>query len=458
MDTVYALATPPGRSGVAVIRVSGPQAGESFQKLANRALPPPRQAALCKLTDPGSHEIIDRALAIFFKSPASYTGEDVIEYHLHGGRAVVDAALSALAKCESHRLAEPGEFTRRAFENGKLDLTEAEAVADLINAETQAQKIQALAQMEGGLLRLYNGWSEALKNNLAHLEADLEFPDEDLPGGIAAKIKPVLLKIVAEISQHLSDNRRGERLRGGIQVAVIGAPNAGKSSLVNALAQRDVAIVSDVPGTTRDVIEVHIDLGGYPVILADTAGLRPDQIGKDKILGGQEKIESEGIRRALARAQNADLKILLFDATKRKLDEHTLNLLDDDSLVVFNKSDFFQSDAHKESFQNHLKELNRKAIFISAQRGDGLDKLIGQLLKKVKILLGSSEAPSLTRARHRHALEETRTCLQRAQKAKLPELMAEDVRLAVRSLGRITGKVDVEDLLDVIFRDFCIGK
>ncbi len=275
MDTIYAPATSPGRSSVAIVRVSGANAAKSLRQLTGRESHAPRMATLSMLADPAAGELIDHAVVVYFQGPKSYTGEDVVEYHLHGGKAVVDSLLSALAAHEDHRLAEPGEFTRRAFENGKMDLTEAEAVADLVNAETQAQKLLAIAQMEGSLANLYTRWTDTLKENLAHLEADIEFPDEDLPHGIIPKVKPVLLQLVSEISQHLSDNRRGEILRGGVQVAVIGAPNAGKSSLVNALAQRDVAIVSDVPGTTRDIIEAHLDIGGYPVILSDTAGLRP---------------------------------------------------------------------------------------------------------------------------------------------------------------------------------------
>lgn len=454
MSTIYALATPPGRSGVAIVRVSGPQALDSLNDFTDAEGIRARRVNVCMLADPVAGELIDRAVVLFFRGPASYTGEDVVEYHLHGGRAVVDALLAALAAQDNHRLAEPGEFTRRAFENGKLDLTEAEAVADLIDAETQAQKAQALAQMEGSLSRLYQKWTDIIEKNLAHLEADIEFPDEDLPQGIVPKLKPVLLTLVSEITQHLSDNRRGERLRDGIHVAIIGAPNAGKSSLMNALSQRDIAIVSDVPGTTRDIIEAHLDLGGFPVILSDTAGLRPDQIGTR----GHSKIEGEGIRRALKRAEEADLKILLFDSTRRKLDEHTLDLLDENSIVVFNKRDFFKSDAHHESFLNHLGALAKDAIFVSAQSGEGLEDLADEMLRKIKALIGWSEIPSLTRARHREALEEARKSLQGAQKAKLPELMAEDMRLAMRAIGRITGKVDIEDLLDVIFRDFCIGK
>lgn len=448
-DTIYALATPPGKSGVAVVRVSGPQAFESLSLLTGRkekfssSSAPAQAIKLCKLLDPVSRETIDKALVATFANPRSFTGEDVVEYHLHGSPAVIKSLLSMLSGQKNHRLAEPGEFTRRAFENGKMDLTGAEAVADLINAETEAQKAQALSQMEGSLSRLYDEWRETLTKTLAHAEADLEFPDEDMPEGIFPQLRPGIEKMIAALEQHLDDNRRGERLRDGIHVAVIGAPNAGKSTLVNALTQRDVAIVSDLAGTTRDVIEVHLDLGGYPVILSDTAGLRPDQIGNE----GQDSIESEGIRRALQRAEAADIRLLVFDGTQEKPDSHTAGLLNDASLYVVNKKDKVQGKNHPDN-----------AVFISAETGEGLEQLTGSLVEKIEALIGSRETPSLTRQRHRDAIEECRSALARALEAELPELMAEDLRLAIRALGRITGKVDVEDLLDVIFKDFCIGK
>lgn len=402
-----------------------------------------RTSQLLPLKNPADGSLIDRALVLGFKNPASFTGEDVVEYHIHGGRAIIDELLGVLGAQPGHRMAEAGEFTKRAFMNGKMDLTAAEAIADLVDAETAAQKAQALSQMGGVLATLYQGWTEELKTSLAHLEADLEFPDEDLPEGIAPQLRSVIEGLSQSIADHLNDNRRGERLRDGIHVAVIGAPNAGKSSLINALAQRDVAIVSDIAGTTRDVIEVHLDLGGYPVILADTAGLRPDQIGEE----GQDLIESEGIRRALKRAQEADIKLLLFDATSAQPDPHTLDLLDVNALVAVNKID-----------EQAALELPCPSLLFSAKTGEGLEALIKALTDKVAELIGSSETPSLTRQRHRAALEACHQALGRALAADLPELMAEDMRLAIRALGRITGKVDVEDLLDVIFNDFCIGK
>ncbi|MGB0719709.1 MAG: tRNA uridine-5-carboxymethylaminomethyl(34) synthesis GTPase MnmE, partial [Bdellovibrionales bacterium] len=370
--------------------------------------------------------------------------EDVVEYHLHGGRAVIDGLLDVLAAQPGYRMAEPGEFTRRAFENGKMDLTEAEAVADLIHAETQAQKAQALAQMGGALYTLYEGWSDRLKTLLAHVEADIEFPDEDVPDQISPALLAQIKDLIAEIVAHLNDNRRGERLRDGIHIAVIGAPNAGKSSLVNALAQREVAIVSDLAGTTRDVIEAHLDLGGYPVILSDTAGLRPDLIGDDDAHG---RIESEGMRRALARAQEADLRVLLFDGSQNAPDAETLKLADDMAVLAVNKIDVRHVDFHLDG-----------ALDVSVKNGAGLDGLLERLVARISNLVGQSDAPALTRKRHRQALESGLDHLQRSLNAALPELTAEDLRLAIRALGRITGRVDVEDLLDVIFKDFCIGK
>ncbi|SMF62691.1 tRNA modification GTPase trmE [Azospirillum oryzae] len=439
--TIYALATAPGRSGVAVVRISGPEAGSALTALTGRPLPAPRRAVLTKLRDPGSGDALDDALVLRFTGPASFTGEDVVELHLHGGRAVVTGVIEALATLPGLRLAEPGEFTRRAFENGKLDLTEAEAVADLIDAETTAQRRQALRQMEGALGKLYDGWRERLTRALAHIEADIDFAEDDLPGGVADAVRPVITGLADEIATHLNDGGRGERLREGLHIAIVGAPNAGKSSLLNALARRDAAIVSARAGTTRDIIEVHLDLGGYPVVLADTAGLRE---------AAADEVEEEGIRRARDRAARADVKVAVFDATTLPdLDPATLGLIDTDTVVVFNKTDLATAGDLRPDLS---------PILVSAHTGAGLKALEEALTAFSADRLAIGSAPSLTRARHRAALTECRGSLLRALDAPLPELAAEDVRLASRALGRITGRVDVEDLLDVIFRDFCIGK
>ena len=460
-DTIFALATPMGRSGVAMVRVSGPRALESLERLSGRKVTQRsiNYAVFAEDVSCETSQTIDHGVANVFIAPASYTGENVVEYNLHGGVAIINHMLEALGRMDGLRMAEPGEFTRRAFENGKLDLTEAEAVADLIDAETSLQKSQALNQIGGALSRLYHGWAERLTKSLAYIEADMEFPDEDMPDGVTNEVLPVLEEIKSQIADHLDDNRRGERLRDGIHVAVIGAPNAGKSTLVNALAQRDVAIVSDMAGTTRDVIEVHLNIGGYPIILSDTAGLRPDQIGAE----GHEGIESEGIRRALKRAKDADIKLLVFDANE-PFHEDTLALYEENAVIVLNKVDEINHQdrqAHQDTIRKSLGDLGvlgGSICIVSARDEIGLNQLTQALLDKASHLIGNQDTPSLTRQRHRSAVEECVSAIDRAMSAALPELRGEDVRLAVRALGRITGRVDVEDLLDVIFKDFCIGK
>lgn len=443
METIFALASGRGMSGVAVIRVSGPKAMDSAKALTGLENIPLREAVLRTLKDPVSRGTVDRALILGFKEPASFTGEDTVEYHLHGSTAVIQQMLEILGRQPQHRMAEPGEFTRRAFQNGKMDLTEAEGLADLIHAQTQLQKDMALNQMGGHLAKLYDQWREALTKILAHVEADLEFPDEDIPEGIMPRLKPDIENLIKEIREHLNDNRRGERLREGIKIAVIGAPNAGKSSLVNLLAQRDVAIVSDLAGTTRDIIETHLDIGGYPVILSDTAGLRPELLSES----GHDAIESEGIRRALETAKQADIKILLYNGMQEKPDHHTLELEDEIALPLINKADEAVNVNHP---KNPLK--------ISAKTGTGVPEFLSALTQKIASLIGNLDSPSITRQRHRDALGECLSSLERSLTSPLPELFAEDLRLAIRDLGRITGRVDVEDLLDVVFRDFCIGK
>lgn len=446
-ETIYALSSAPGKAGVSVVRVSGPDAPQSLSVLTRGKIHTPRQAHLSYLYD-GAH-VIDHAMVVLFAPPASFTGETVVEYHLHGSRAVIDALFSVLATQPGHRLAEPGEFTRRAFENGKMDLTKAEAIADLIDAETQSQKDQALQQMSGALSELYEGWRERLIKSLAYVEAIIDFPDEDIPDSETAKAKPGIVSLCADISAHLNDNRRGERLRDGLKLVVIGAPNAGKSSLVNLLAERDVAIVSDISGTTRDVIDVPMTLAGYPVILSDTAGLRPEAVGET----GHDKLESEGIKRARARAQTADIKILVFDGTMRQPCSATFDLQDDNAVILINKKD------QMTTAQKQIYADMPHAVFVSAYTQEGMSECLDMLSAKIKQVMDVPRGHvSLTRARHREALTHALDRLSHALNAPSPELMAEDLRLSARALGRITGRVDVEDLLDVIFRDFCIGK
>ena len=426
--TIFALASAPGRAGLAVVRVSGPRAGPALAALAGQT-PPPRRASVRWLSWKGA--ALDRALLLWFPGPDSFTGEDVAEFHIHGGRAVREALFAAL--CElGLRPAEPGEFSRRAVENGRFDLTRAEAVADLAEAETPAQLRQALRQYEGGLAELYEGWRTGLLHALARAEAAIDFSDDGVEEMELAASHLAASEIAKQIQSHIDDSGRGEALREGLRLAIIGPPNAGKSSLINALARRDIAIVSETPGTTRDVIRVRLDLGGYPVHVADTAGLRETQ----------NAIEAEGVRRACAEAAASHLTLLLLDGSAAAMPSGIKA-----DLVVRNKSDlpgFKKGDG----------------LSLSLKSGEGLNALLDALTALVAARLESGDAspPALTRPRHRRALNEALHSLKHGETAGAPELFAEDLRLAMRAIGRITGAVDVEEILDSVFRDFCIGK
>jgi tRNA modification GTPase len=378
-------------------------------------------------------QAIDQGLLLWMPGPASFTGEDVAEFHIHGGRAVRETLFDALAAL-GLRPAEPGEFSRRAVENGRLDLTQAEAIADLVDAETEAQRRQALRQYDGALAALFEGWRADLIGALGRAEAAIDFSDDGVGETEFLGARAAAEKISAAIKAHLDDGRRGEVLRDGVRLAIVGPPNAGKSSLINALARRDVAIVSETPGTTRDVVSLRLDLGGYPVEIADTAGLRESA----------DAIEMEGVRRARARAAESDLVLLLLDGSA---ESPVLKDIRAD-LTVWNKNDLA-------TFRK------REGLSLSLKSGEGLDELIAALTHLVQAKLeANSSSPPLTRARHRHALEEAIGALDHglAAPAERPELLAEDLRLAMRAIGRITGRVDVEELLDFVFRDFCIGK
>ena len=443
-DTIFALASGGGKAGIAVYRISGPRACEVLDATAGLAPPPPRQARRIELRDPESGELIDDGLILWFPAPASYTGENVLEIQVHGGRGTHAALSRALSRMIP--MAEPGEFTRRAFENGKLDLTQAEGLADLIEAETAAQHRQAQRQLAGSLGALYEQWRKKLIDARAMLEAEIDFSDEDLPAGLADRVGREIEDLTREIAQHLDDGGRGESVRDGFQIAVIGPPNAGKSSLVNALARRDVAITAESPGTTRDVVEVRLDIRGHAVTLCDTAGL----IEAGGEAGGA--VEREGVRRALDRAALADLKIALFDGAKwPKLDGQTKNHSTENSILVINKFDLGK-------IPHNPTVDGRTALGLSVLTGQGMEALLDKLGERVAGPDGSSEQPVLTRLRHRRGLEDCLQCLTRFAQAPGVELGAEDLRLAAQALGRITGRVGVEDILDVIFAEFCIGK
>ncbi len=430
-DTIFARATGAGRAAVAVLRVSGPRAGEVLRALAGGP-PAPRVASLRRLRNAGG-EALDQALVLWFPGPASYTGEDSAELHLHGGPAVVAAVAEALVAAGA-RPAEAGEFTRRAFLNGRLDLTEAEGIADLIEAETEAQRRQALRQAGGALSRLVAGWSARLARLLARQEAFIEFEDEDLPAGLDDAVATKAAALRAEMAAHLAEAPRGERLRDGLMVAIIGAPNAGKSSLLNALVGREAAIVSARAGTTRDVVEARLTLAGVPVTLADTAGLRE----------AVDEIEAEGVRRARRRAEEADLVLAVFAADQAP-DAETLAAMPADALVVVNKADLATPSL-------------AGALAISALTGEGLDTLRTRLEAAAAALAGLGEQATLTRPRHVAAVRDALGWLDELAAAPVPELRAEALRAALRALGRLTGQVGVEAILDLVFSEFCIGK
>ncbi|MEO1137054.1 MAG: tRNA uridine-5-carboxymethylaminomethyl(34) synthesis GTPase MnmE [Pseudomonadota bacterium] len=452
-DTIYARASGAGKAGVAVFRLSGPATLRIFKQLVGKRTVN-REAAYVTMRDPRDGAIIDRGLAILFESPASFTGEDVAEFHLHGARAVEMALYETLSNAGA-RPAEAGEFTLRALKNNKLDLAQVEALSDLIDSETTLQRMQALGQLDGRLSSLAEGWREQILNVLAPLEADIDFPDEgDVPAAIAAAAGPAIASLKNSLSLFLNQSIRARKIREGISIAVIGPPNAGKSSLVNALAGSEVAIVSELAGTTRDIVEARLDLDGIVASIADTAGLRGMT---------SDAIEAEGMRRARARAEEADIRILVVDVSENvsretlllgaaeNISSETIKLLQPGDFIIWNKSDL---GAAPSAGPSDFVELS-----LSAKTGDGIDRLV-QALSRTIAGKGEPDAPALTRLRHVHAVEEAYAALSRAEANILaaPELAAEDARLAARTLGKITGAVGVEDVLGEIFSSFCIGK
>lgn len=444
-DTIFALATAAGRAAVAVVRISGPRSHDMVTALCGRP-PAPRQAAVRKLRYEGV--VIDEALVLRFEGPASYTGEDSAEFHVHGGRAVVEALLKALAGLGA-RLAEPGEFTRRAFENGKLDLAQAEGVADLIDAETEAQRRQALGQVGGALSQRYDRWRDLLVQALAMLEAAVDFPDEDLPEEVAGRARPGLRQLSAELDAALSDVSRGRRVRDGFRIALVGSPNAGKSTLLNGLVERDAAIVTDVAGTTRDVIEVPLVLGGYKVLLADTAGLRETS----------DAIEAEGVRRAKAWAEDADLRLWVVDGFHVKQAERRPDAIRAGDWLILNKADIANPAALARA-ADHWAGQELSVLRLMGKSEEGAATLRNALASHVAEALSGAEFPAATRLRHAERLAEAKGYLERALSdvGLEVELAAEDVRLAARALEKISGRIDPEDVLGRVFSTFCIGK
>lgn len=441
--TLFALSTPRGRSAIAVVRLSGPHAGPALESLTG-ALPAPRRASLRRLLDPQTQRLLDRALVLWLPGPASYTGEDMAEIHIHGGPAVIEGVVRALGKLPGLTPAAAGDFTRRAFENGRMDLTAVEGLADLLAAETTVQREHALAQVEGALAKRIIGWRDTLLRLTALAEAEIDFPDEGLPDDLLKDTGQAIADLVTQMNASLAPDRRGERLRAGFQVALVGPPNVGKSSLLNAIAGRDVAIVSPEPGTTRDWLEVHLDLAGFPVTLIDMAGLRKAPAGS---------VEAVGIVRAEARARDADLRLFLRESGGwPQADPWIAALARPMDLWVETKSDLCEG--------RGPTPAGSPALRVSSKTGEGLDALLTAVEDRARTALAPTEEAALTRERHRVALAESRAALVRALEAWSgpPELRAEDLRLALRALGRITGEIDVDQVLDLIFREFCIGK
>ena len=442
--TIYALSSGPGVSGIAIVRVSGQEARKVIELLTTGSFPSPRMATLKKINKINTSELIDEGVVLWFPGPDSYTGEDMAEFHIHGSKAVIEALHASISKVKNCRLAGPGEFTRLAFENGKINLLKAESIADLISAETEIQRQQAMKIMSGKSSDKFETLRKKLLKILSHVEAKIDFPDEDLPKNILKDIKKYSSEVLLNIKKILDDEKVGERIREGFKIAIIGPTNAGKSSLLNYLSNRDVAIVSEIAGTTRDVIETHLCIDGYPVIVSDTAGIRDSK----------NEIEKKGIKLALDKAEDADLKLIVIEAKSTDFKGILSNLIDKDSILVINKSDLLSKDLNPK-----IKKLDH--VLISIKNELKIDDLIDKIKNKLKNKFITSEDILITRERHRKHLEQCVIHLKDFNEKKEIndfDKAAEDLRLATRQLGMIVGKVDVEEILASIFNDFCIGK
>jgi tRNA modification GTPase len=444
MNTIYALSSGPGVAGVAVIRISGPDTSKVVRLLTGYSVPKPRVATLRKINKINTSELIDEGIILWFPGPESYTGEDMAEIQVHGSKAVIDALHSSISKIENCRLAEPGEFTKLAFQNGKINLLKAESIADLISSETEIQRKQAIKIMDGKSADQFNFLREKLLKILSNVEAKIDFPDEDLPTNILNEIKNSSNEVIKKIEKILNDQKVGERIREGFKIAILGPTNAGKSSLLNHLSNRDVAIVSEIAGTTRDVIETHLNIDGYPVIVSDTAGIRESK----------NEIEKKGIKLSLNRAEEADLKLVVVDAKKLDFTDVLKGLLDQNAILVINKSDLLEKEIESE-----IKKVNH--VLISIKENKNIDQLISKIKNNLKNKFITSDDILITRERHRQHLEQCLDHLKNFNKKHDDQdfdKAAEDLRLATRHLGMIVGKVDVEEILGSIFNDFCIGK
>ena len=445
MNSIFAQCTAPGKAGVAVFRLSGPESLMALeqlivQKVANLE---PRKLYFRKIYNPKTNEQIDEAMIVYFIDDSSFTGETSVEIHTHGSIAVIKQMNQILSSIDGLRLAEPGEFAKRSFMNGKMDLTSAEGLADLIDAETELQHKQAIRQLGGGLEKIYDAWRQELLSLISLLEAYIDFPDEDIPDETLRQVAGKIDILIKKINNHLNDNNRGERLRGGLKLAIIGKPNVGKSSLLNFLMKREIAIVSDIAGTTRDVLEGHLDIGGYPIILQDTAGIHNET---------KDIIEQKGIEKAKQVFQNSDIKIIIHDATETdSKNDDFAELVDENTIVLFNKIDL-----NKSKIANDLD--TREDLAISVKQNLGLDKLVSRIIEVAESIAKPSDTPQITRARHRAQLEQAIDYLTNFSLDDDLVLVTEDIRMTIRSLSNITGKITVDEILGEIFSNFCIGK
>jgi len=439
---IYALSSGRGPSGIAIIRLSGKDTLKICQVITKENIIKNKEVNLFKFYDPSTNNLIDEGLLLFFQSPNSYTGDDLAEFHIHGSNAVISLFLDVLSKQANCRMAEPGEFTKIAFQNNKIDLLEAESIGDLIHSETELQRQQALRFIQGNASNYYNSLRDKLIKSLAYIEAKIDFAEDDIPDTVLKEVHTAIEEIYLEIKKTLEDQRVGEKIREGFKVSIIGEVNACKSSLLNLLSKRDVAIVSDEKGTTRDIIEVYLNLDGYPVILADTAGIRESE----------NNIEKKGIELAINRSKESDLNLIIIDNSSTQVDKKILDLINQDSIVVLNKSDLSSDNSG---------EYKNNGILISVKNNKNIDKLIDLIKDKLSKKIINTKNILVSRERHRNKLNlcllELEKFLEKKQSKEI-ELAAEDLRMATRHLGAIIGKVDVEEILGSIFKDFCIGK
>lgn len=440
-NTIYSPASPIQKSGIIVIRISGPDIAKVLRSLGCGALTP-REATLQSIYHPETKDLIDRCISIYYKSPKSFTGEDVLELHIHGGKAVLDLTMDALSKISNLRVADPGEFSMRAFLNNKMDLAEVEGLQSLIDSDTKAQHKQALKQVSGELSLIYENWRKSLLQILTKVEASIDFPEEEIPEDVLKNIDLQIKKMIDGISLYLENSKKGEKLSEGLYIAILGPTNAGKSSLINKISKKDLAIVSSIEGTTRDVIEIDLDIAGYPVTIADTAGLRKSE----------NEIENEGIRRSIEKAKTADLKIIVLDASKDFTTDPSLKLAGENDLIIINKQDLVSKNIPQ-------KLDNKKVISISTKENKGIENLMSEITNFTKtFFIHTDNTPIITKQRHRENLSKAVECLKSIDLSADIVLSSEELRSAANYLASITGRIDVESLLGEIFSSFCIGK